>query len=133
VLRASPLFVWRDAKGVPWCDVIRESARKEFDAARRARAPHTPAVRLATPHARSSRLRVKTTLRRRFMNDPEEVNRLLISGRDYLDQTLENVRACELRACLLAHHSRMRLACVMTLTRHATHAAVPEAAAAHHR
>jgi hypothetical protein len=37
VLRASPLFVWRNDKGVPWCDVIRESARKEFDAARRAR------------------------------------------------------------------------------------------------
>jgi hypothetical protein len=37
VLRAAPLFVWRDPKGVPWCDVIRESARKEFEAARRVR------------------------------------------------------------------------------------------------
>ena len=27
-----------------------------------------------------------------MLSDPEEVNRLLISGRDYLDQTMENVR-----------------------------------------
>ena len=36
VLRASPLFVWRDDKGVPWRDTLRQSARKEFEAARRA-------------------------------------------------------------------------------------------------
>jgi hypothetical protein len=44
VLRASPLFVWRDDKGVPWRDTLRQSARKEFEAARRA--PRAPAALL---------------------------------------------------------------------------------------
>jgi hypothetical protein len=35
VLRASALFVWRDEHGRPWRDVIRASARAEFEAARR--------------------------------------------------------------------------------------------------
>lgn len=34
VLRYSNLFVWRDARGRVWRDVIRGSARAEFDAAR---------------------------------------------------------------------------------------------------
>jgi hypothetical protein len=35
VLRASNLFVWRDEHGRVWRDVIRASARAEFEAARR--------------------------------------------------------------------------------------------------
>ena len=34
VWRASFLFVWKNEKGEEWRDVIRESARKEFEAAR---------------------------------------------------------------------------------------------------
>lgn len=34
VLRYSNLFVWRDEKGRMWRDIIRESARKEFEASR---------------------------------------------------------------------------------------------------
>lgn len=32
-------FVWRDERGRQWRDVIRESARKEFEAGRRERDP----------------------------------------------------------------------------------------------
>ena len=35
VLRAAPLFVWGDKAGRQWSEVIKESARKEFEAARR--------------------------------------------------------------------------------------------------
>jgi len=58
VWRASFLFVWKNDKGEDWRDVIRESTRKEFDAAR-----------------------VET--------DPEIVARLLVTGRDYLDQAMQ--------------------------------------------
>lgn len=34
MLRASLLFVWRDERGDTWRDVIRRSARGEFEAAR---------------------------------------------------------------------------------------------------
>eukprot|EP00897_Mesotaenium_endlicherianum_P010076 jgi/Mesen1/9097/ME000058S08583 len=34
VFRVSRLFVWRDQHGALWRDLIRESARKEFEAAR---------------------------------------------------------------------------------------------------
>lgn len=57
VIRASVFFVWRDDRGRVWRDVIRESARKEFDAGRGER-------------------------------DPEMVNRLLLTGRDALDQAV---------------------------------------------
>ena len=57
VSRASVFFVWRDERGRLWRDVIRESARKEFDAGRLER-------------------------------DPEMVNRLLLTGRDALDQAV---------------------------------------------
>ena len=56
--RASFLFVWRNEKGEEWRDIIRESARKEFEAARHER-------------------------------DPEMVARLLLTGRDYLNQAME--------------------------------------------
>ena len=58
VWRASFLFVWRNEKGEEWRDIIRESARKEFEAARHER-------------------------------DPEMVARLLLTGRDYLNQAME--------------------------------------------
>jgi len=39
VIRASVFFVWRDERGRVWRDVIRESARREFEAARSERDP----------------------------------------------------------------------------------------------
>jgi len=39
VIRASVLFVWRDTKGRVWKDVIRESARKEFEQGKHERDP----------------------------------------------------------------------------------------------
>ena len=48
----------RNEKGEEWRDIIRESARKEFEAARHER-------------------------------DPEMVARLLLTGRDYLNQAME--------------------------------------------
>jgi hypothetical protein len=58
VWRASFLFVWKNEKGEEWRDIIRESARKEFEAARHEK-------------------------------DPEMITRLLVTGRDYLDQAME--------------------------------------------
>ena len=57
VIRASVFFVWRDERGRGWRDVIRDSARKEFEAGRLER-------------------------------DPEMVNRLLLTGRDAVDQAV---------------------------------------------
>ena len=34
ILRATRFFAWPDARGVPWRDVLRENARKEFEDAR---------------------------------------------------------------------------------------------------
>ncbi|KAI4321657.1 hypothetical protein MLD38_035015 [Melastoma candidum] len=34
ILRATRFFLWTDARGVPWRDVLRENARKEFEEAR---------------------------------------------------------------------------------------------------
>ncbi len=69
ILRYSNLFVWRDDKGRLWRDVIRHSARQEFDAAR-------------------------------FENDPEIINKLIITGRDCVQRTMEQfaVRAKRLSA-----------------------------------
>ena len=39
VIRASVLFVWKDTKGRMWKDVIRESARKEFEEGKHERDP----------------------------------------------------------------------------------------------
>lgn len=58
VLRYSNLFVWKDEHGRPWRDVIRASARQEFEAAR-----HEP--------------------------DPELVNRMIVTGRDAVQRTVE--------------------------------------------
>lgn len=58
VLRYSNLFVWRDAHGRVWRDVIRRSARQEFEAAR-------------------------------HEADPELVNRMIVTGRDAVQRTVE--------------------------------------------
>ncbi|WOL07330.1 hypothetical protein Cni_G16070 [Canna indica] len=34
ILRASRFFTWPDARGVPWREVLRENARREFEQAR---------------------------------------------------------------------------------------------------
>ncbi|KAL6511901.1 hypothetical protein OROGR_021498 [Orobanche gracilis] len=34
IIRATRFFMWPDSRGVPWRDVLRENARKEFDDAR---------------------------------------------------------------------------------------------------
>ncbi|CAL9160831.1 unnamed protein product [Musa hybrid cultivar] len=39
VLRASRFFAWSDARGVPWREVLRENARREFEEARFERDP----------------------------------------------------------------------------------------------
>jgi hypothetical protein len=58
VLRYSNLFVWKDEHGRLWRDVIRTSARQEFEAAR-----HEP--------------------------DPELINRMIVTGRDAVQRTVE--------------------------------------------
>jgi hypothetical protein len=58
VLRYSNLFVWRDEHGRVWRDVIRASARQEFEAAQ-----HEP--------------------------DPELINRMIVTGRDAVQRTVE--------------------------------------------
>jgi DNA primase large subunit len=62
VVRYSRLFVWKDELGRMWRDVIRSSARQEFELARNEQ-------------------------------DPEVVNRLLVSGRDALHQTMDRFLA----------------------------------------
>ncbi|KAI6688405.1 hypothetical protein NL676_025233 [Syzygium grande] len=39
ILRATRFFPWPDARGVPWRDVLRENARREFEEARLERDP----------------------------------------------------------------------------------------------
>lgn len=39
ILRATRFFIWPDSRGVLWRDVLRENARKEFEAARFERDP----------------------------------------------------------------------------------------------
>lgn len=58
VWRWSNLFVWKDAQGRVWRDVIRQSARKEFEDAR-------------------------------FEQDPEIVNRLLVTGREAVQKSVD--------------------------------------------
>ncbi|KAH7423571.1 hypothetical protein KP509_12G061700 [Ceratopteris richardii] len=59
ILRATRVFLWPNEQGILWRDVLRSSARKEFEDAR-------------------------------FEQDPEIVARLLVGGRDALQQTVEN-------------------------------------------
>ena len=58
IMRASRYFVWRNAQGMLWKDVLRASARKEFEEAR-------------------------------FEKDPEIIARLLVGGRDALQQAVD--------------------------------------------
>lgn len=60
VLRASRFFTWPDSRGVPWREVLRENARKEFEEAR-------------------------------FETDPEVVTRLLIGGRDAVQDAVDKL------------------------------------------
>ncbi|KAJ1693701.1 hypothetical protein LUZ63_010399 [Rhynchospora breviuscula] len=60
VLRASRFFTWPDARGVPWGEVLRENARKEFEDAR-------------------------------FETDPEVVTKLLIGGREAVQDALDKL------------------------------------------
>ncbi len=39
IIRASRHFYWKNHDGIPWSDVIKRSARKEFEAARYERDP----------------------------------------------------------------------------------------------
>mmetsp|Transcript_16313 Transcript_16313/g.35283 ORF Transcript_16313/g.35283 Transcript_16313/m.35283 type:complete len:188 (+) Transcript_16313:46-609(+) len=58
ILRYSNLFVWKDDNGHVWRDVLRQSARKEFEDAR-------------------------------HETDPEILNKLIITGRDCVQRTVE--------------------------------------------
>lgn len=60
ILRASRFFTWHDAKGVLWRDLLRDSARKEFELAR-------------------------------FETDPEIVTRLLIGGREAVNNAIDKL------------------------------------------
>ncbi|QDZ18909.1 hypothetical protein HOP50_02g14150 [Chloropicon primus] len=60
ILRFSRFFTWTDNNGIPFRDLIRESARKEYEAAR-------------------------------YEKDPHVVNKLIVSGRDCLDKSLQNM------------------------------------------
>ncbi|ERM95208.1 hypothetical protein AMTR_s00009p00266500 [Amborella trichopoda] len=39
IIRATRFFLWPDQRGVPWCVVLRENARREFEEARFERDP----------------------------------------------------------------------------------------------
>ncbi|KAL6649165.1 hypothetical protein ACP70R_013389 [Stipagrostis hirtigluma subsp. patula] len=67
ILRATRLFAWPDDRGVPWRDVLRANARREFEEARAER-------------------------------DPEVVARLLIGGRDAVQQALDRLAEASRRA-----------------------------------
>ncbi|KAK9838540.1 hypothetical protein WJX81_006082 [Elliptochloris bilobata] len=62
ILRHSLLYTWDNEAGQPWRDVIRQSARAEFEAVRPQR-------------------------------DPETIARLLVTGRDCLQQAAEKFDA----------------------------------------
>ncbi|KAL6659977.1 hypothetical protein ACP70R_002099 [Stipagrostis hirtigluma subsp. patula] len=67
ILRATRLFAWPDDRGVPWRDVLRANARREFEEARAER-------------------------------DREVVARLLIGGRDAVQQALGRLAEASRRA-----------------------------------
>uniref|UniRef100_A0A0A9EP70 Complex 1 LYR protein domain-containing protein n=1 Tax=Arundo donax TaxID=35708 RepID=A0A0A9EP70_ARUDO len=67
ILRATRLFAWPDDRGVPWREVLRANARREFEEARGER-------------------------------DPEVVARLLIGGRDAVQQALDRLAEASRRA-----------------------------------
>ena len=75
VIRASVLFVWRDDRGRAWRDVIRESARREFEAGRHERDPEMVNRLLLTGRDALDRA-VK-----RFLDKREEIQREEDSGR----------------------------------------------------
>ena len=95
VLRASLLFVWRNERGEPWRDVIRSSARTEFEATR-------------CDEIVNTLLALFLTRAPSFLNDPEQVNRLLLTGRDCLDQAVEKVSVRSVKCCHSAVALRSR-------------------------
>lgn len=105
VLRASLLFVWKDNNGRVWREVIRESARKEYESARHAWAPSIKHAILAARGSFGKRSAgcalatlfwpsavVSFSCHFRFEQDGETINRLLVTGRDCLDQSLAKAR-----------------------------------------
>jgi Complex 1 protein (LYR family) len=64
VLRTSRAFYWSNDNGIPWCRVLRESARKEFEAAKKEK-------------------------------DPVIIMRLLVVGRQCVDETKRRFNAVE--------------------------------------
>ncbi|WVZ55370.1 hypothetical protein U9M48_006039 [Paspalum notatum var. saurae] len=67
IIRATRLFSWPDERGVPWGEVLRANARREFEEAR-------------------------------WERDPEVVTRLLIGGRDAVQQALDRLADASRRA-----------------------------------
>ena len=61
ILRYSNIFVWKDERGRVWRDVIRKSARDEYEAAR-------------------------------FEQDPELINKMIVTGRDAVHRTIEGFK-----------------------------------------
>jgi hypothetical protein len=61
IFRYSNLFVWKDERGRIWRDVIRKSAREEYEAAR-------------------------------FEQDPELINKMIVTGRDAVQRTIESFK-----------------------------------------
>lgn len=39
ILRATRLFTWNNEQGMPWAEILRKNARKEFETARHERDP----------------------------------------------------------------------------------------------
>ena len=39
ILRATRMFTWNNEQGIPWAEILRKNARKEFEAARFERDP----------------------------------------------------------------------------------------------
>ncbi|CAN0010369.1 unnamed protein product [Choristocarpus tenellus] len=114
ILRATRLFHWCNEKGEPWNRILRESSRKEFEQARYERVSFDSSVFLIQTFCSSQdRLRSETsdinTLdsanlvtpevlhcdEADYICDPLVVARLLVVGRQCLNDTVRGVRASE--------------------------------------
>ncbi len=95
VLRYSNLFVWKDAQGRAWRDVIRTSTRK-VQAVHCAvhhlgswRAHHLLAERERGVLRVAERAHTQEFEDARIETDPEIINKLIITGRDAVQRTVE--------------------------------------------
>ncbi|KAG1670888.1 hypothetical protein FOA52_000390 [Chlamydomonas sp. UWO 241] len=79
ILRYSNLFVWKDAQGRVWRDVLRANARKEYEDAR-----YEPDPKLI------NKLIVTEYEDARLEPDPELINKLIITGRDAVARVVES-------------------------------------------